>query len=131
VAGRCVSATIFCAHQDWPYEEAAKAMLAERRAGTPEEFSVTLCKLTGPFNQVFLDPHLNRMNGVNVCQIYFGGYVAYIKVDKRPTPHPFSDSILRPESVLRIVTRDMRESKHEMRVVGKIVQSPQNARKWQ
>src|SRR5918993_6098762 len=42
-----------------PYEQTAKAMLAEGREGSPEEFSVTLCKLTGPLNHMFLDPHLN------------------------------------------------------------------------
>ena len=111
------------------YEQAAKALLMTGHAGTPEEFSVTLCKLTGPLNQMFLDPHLQRIDGVNFCQIYLGGYVAYIKLDKRPTPSPFNQLILRPASMLKIVARDMRESKHEMRAVGKIMQSPQNARK--
>lgn len=114
-----------------PYEQAAKSMLLEGRAGTPEEFSVTVCKLTPPLNQMFLDPHPNRFDGINFCQIYLGTYIAYIKLDKRPTPYPFGGLILEPESRLKVVTRDMRQSRAEMGVVGKIVQSPQNARKWQ
>jgi len=106
-------------------------MLVEGQPGAPEEFSVTLCKLTPPLDQMFLDPHTELIDGINACRIYLGTYVAYIKLDKRPTPPPFGQLILRPDSMLKIVARDMRESRAEMKVMHTILHSPQNALRWQ
>jgi hypothetical protein len=44
-----------------------------------------------------LNPHTHRFAGINCIMFYLSGFVAYIKVDRRPPPDLFSDFIIRPD----------------------------------
>jgi hypothetical protein len=59
----------------------------------------------------FMDPFAERYDGVNVYRFYFGPYIAYIKVDRRPFAEPLSQTALGAQPFLTIIRRDHRSSK--------------------
>jgi len=77
--------------------------------GIPESYSILLAKFPKPLG--ILDPHNERLTEVNFCRFYLAEYVAYIKIDNRPTPEPFTDFILKPEAPLLLLARDPQLSK--------------------
>lgn len=94
-----------------PYEEKAKQMLDACDAGSPQEFAVLLGRFIEPGARILLDPHEDRCDGVNFCRFYLSGYVAYIKVDRRPAPDWMTPLLLMPDAPLKIVARSLKQSK--------------------
>lgn len=94
-----------------PYEEVARQLIEQRNPGTENDFSVTLAKFDHSLGSSILDPHRARFDNVNYCRFYLGGYVAYIKVDKRKAPKPFVDFMLKPVPPLYIICRNLERSK--------------------
>ena len=90
-----------------PYIAAAKQCIDRQDPGSPEEFSVFLARFDHPLGGTILDPHLQRIMGINFYRFYLGNYVAYIKVDKRETPEPCFPLVLSPNEPLKIVSRNM------------------------
>jgi hypothetical protein len=110
-----------------PFEDVAKRMIQARDPGPPEQFAVTVARLAGPLGATILDPHTDRSENVNYYRFYFGGYIGYIKVDRRPPPAmPFGPFVLRPNAPLKIIQRDPFQSK-EGDVVLDILEGPNNA----
>jgi len=98
-------------------------MLWSNSPGEAEEFSCFLAKFTDKtLRQMFMDPHREKRDGINYCRFYLFGYVLYIKVDKRPTPDFFRQFIIRANTPLYIVGRDISKSK-EQTVIFDIVKS--------
>lgn len=108
------------------FESIALQMFIDRNPGADEEFGVFLSRWRGSFDNVMLDPHTERQDGLNYCRFYLGHYVAHIKTDKRASRFPFSGLILRRDQPLRIVVRDVQQNRGEMRVLHKILFAPQN-----
>lgn len=108
-----------------PFEEIAKTMLLERRPGDSEEFSVVLARFTDPVGRVLLDPHTDRIESVDHIRMYLGGYVAYIKTDNRSAPGWMVTFQLKPNAPLKIIGRDITQSK-ELRIMQSILEQPQN-----
>lgn len=94
-----------------PYEEESKQLIEQRNPGIENDFSVTLAKFDHPLGSSILDPHPDRWDNVNYYRFYLGGYVAYIKVDKRKAPKPFVDFMLTPVPPLYIICRNLEKSK--------------------
>jgi hypothetical protein len=94
-----------------PYEEVAKRLIEHRDPGDAEIFSVILARFDHPLGTAILDPHPEKINQVIFCRFYLAGYIAYIKVDKRPTPEPFNKLILRDGMPASIICRTLENSK--------------------
>ena len=108
-----------------PWESTAREMIRDADPGSAETFCVTLAKFDETWGDSILDPHRAKWSGVNYVQFYLGGFVAYIKVDRRAPPEPFSKFVVAPNARLRIIGRDMVASP-EMRVLKDIVRRPKN-----
>jgi hypothetical protein len=102
-----------------PYEGAARTLIKTANPGSENEFSVTLAKFDHPLGGVILDPHPDKWDDINYCRFYLGGYVAYIKVDKRQTPDPHRSIMLREKPPLYVICRDLERSK-ELPLMKKI-----------
>jgi hypothetical protein len=108
-----------------PYEALAKELIEQRNPGSVDDFSVTLAKFDHPLGEPLLNPHAEKWEGVNYQRFYLGGYVAYIKTDKRKAPKPHSDFFMRADKPLQIIRRDLEQSK-ELPLMQKIVRAPKN-----
>jgi hypothetical protein len=109
-----------------PYEEQLREMIISGDPGTPELFSVILARFNSPFDKVtdtISDPFRTRFDGgVNYYVFYMGSFIAYIKIDKRPTPSNFARVQLTPNEPLIILTRDFLNSR-ELKIIKKVVAS--------
>lgn len=94
-----------------PHEEVVKRLVEHRDPGDAEDFSVILARFDHPLGASILDPHPEKIYQVNYCRFYLAGYIAYVKVDKRPTPEPFSKLILRYGMPTCIICRTLENSK--------------------
>lgn len=94
-----------------PFEEKLKQMILEDNPGSSDMFSVTLSKFSDPRIVEMLDPDRFKCHGLNYYRFYIAGYVAYIKVDKRP-PVDYMDRFkLKPNEPLLVILRDLHRSK--------------------
>lgn len=102
------------------YEEIAKTHINNKDPGAPDDFAITLAKFDHALGQTILDPHGEKWEGVKYYRFYFGGYVAYIKVDKRLAPPPLGDFVIAPAAPLRIIARNLDKSK-ELQIIKNVV----------
>ena len=77
----------------------------------------------------FFDPHHERPDGINYLRFYLGTFVAYIKVDQRPSPKPFSQFLLAPGQPLKIIGRDSWKSQ-EFSIMRDILTKSTRRRRW-
>jgi len=110
------------------YEEQAKAMLKETRPGDPQEFAVTLARFADPIGKAVLDPHPEKIEGVNYVRFYLAGYVAYVKVDRRPAPQFMSTFVLAPGGPLKLIGREFMQSQ-EFQLAKSIVARQQSLKR--
>lgn len=94
-----------------PFEQDLREMIAKTEPGAPDTFAVTLARFAEPAYTGMLDPHPDRYNGVNYVRFYLAGFVAYIKVDRRPPPDPLSDFIVRDDGPITVLLRSAKDSK--------------------
>lgn len=107
-----------------PFEAEAKELLKSEDAGDPETFAVFLAKFDEPLGEAVLGPYRERIDGINHCTFYLGGYIAHIKVDKRECAR-LSDFIVDPNKPLRIIKRQLVGSGEALAML-RIIQAPQN-----
>ena len=89
------------------FEHIAKDFIERRDPGTAEDFSVTLAKFDHPLGKTILDPHPEKHEGINYYRFYLGGYIAYIKADKRNASGLHRDFMMKQGEPLKILKRDM------------------------
>lgn len=94
-----------------PFEQELRTMIVAGEPGPPDRFAVILGRFDAPSYSAMLDPHPDRYNGVNYVRFYLAGFVAYIKVDRRPPQDPLAAFILRPDVPIAVVLRSAREGK--------------------
>ena len=95
-----------------PFEQAAKELILSRDPGAPEDFAVILAKFNASLaKHVTLDPDRLELWGVKWYRFYIAGYVAHVKVDKKPCPLPWSIISLSRDRPLVIMRKDFRKSK--------------------
>jgi hypothetical protein len=111
-----------------PLEHIAKKFIENRDPGTAEDFSVTLAKFDHFLGETILDPDRKKIEGLNYYRFYLGGYIAYIKADKRRSLGLHADLMMKPGEPLIIVHRDLNQSK-ELPLIQNIVLSANKGRK--
>ena len=92
-----------------PHEDRIRSMIDRAEPGNPEDYAVNLAFLTGKF-PITLDPHREKFGGVNYVRIYLAGWIAYVKVDQRPTPEALVNLSLSPDRPCWAVLRDFATS---------------------
>ena len=86
--------------------------------GRPEYFAVIATLFSSDVG--LLDPHSERIEHINYYHFYiFRGFTFFIKVDQRPTPEPFRDTILRDRKAFVVLRRDV--STGERRVIANVL----------
>jgi hypothetical protein len=86
-----------------PFEATIRRMLLDKNPGRADEFPMAICRLVGELDSSTLRPtRPMKDNGVNAYELGVPGYVAFIKVDKRPTPQPIGYLTLAPGNPLVI-----------------------------
>ena len=103
------------------FENIAKEHIANADPGDSEDFSVTLAKFDHPLSKPILDPHADKHSDVNYCRFYLASYIAYMKVDHKPTPTPLSQFAMAENRPLYILCRDFEESK-ELNLMKKLLE---------
>jgi hypothetical protein len=80
-----------------------RRMLLDKNPGRADEFPITIRRLIGEFDSSTMRPTKPFKDaGVNCYELGLPGYVAFIKVDERPTPQPIGDLTLAPGKPLVI-----------------------------
>ena len=102
------------------FEEIVKEYISKSDPGASDEFSVTLAKFDHPLAKPTLDPHADKFSGVDYFRFYLASYIAYIKVDRKPTPMPLSQFAMAENRPLYIVCRDFTKSK-ELKLMQKLI----------
>jgi hypothetical protein len=86
-----------------PFEAPIRQMLLDNNPGRADEFPITINRIVGEFDSNTLMGTVPiKDEGVNVYQLGLPGYVAFIKVDNRPTPKPIGNRTLAPNRSLVI-----------------------------
>lgn len=75
-----------------PHESRVREILFGDERGAPNPYETILAKF--PRSYGMLDPHMTRLKDINFVQMYLAEYVAYMKVDQRPTPGFLRDFVL-------------------------------------
>jgi hypothetical protein len=78
-----------------PFEATIRQMLLDKTPGRADEFPMFIYRLVGELDSSMIRPTvLFKDEGVNVYELGLPGYVAFIKVDKRPPPRPVRERVL-------------------------------------
>ena len=109
------------------FEDVARKHIANNDPGNSEMFSVTLAKFDHPLADPILDPHDDKCSGVNYLRFYLASYIAYIKVDHKPTPKPYSQFAMTENRSLYIICRDFKKSK-ELKLMVELVTADQRTK---
>jgi hypothetical protein len=103
-----------------PFEDTLKRMIVNNDPGDKNYFSVILTKFNNEsIATAMLNPHREKLEGINYYSIYLGGFKVFIKVDNRESSELMKNFILAPNSPLYVVIRDFRRSS-EFKVMKKI-----------
>lgn len=93
-----------------PFEDRLRTMILNEDPGDTQEFVVVLARFEDVEITAMLDPHPEKFDGISFCRFYLSGFVAYIKVDKRPTPSFLTDLRLQEDRPLIILARSLQNS---------------------
>jgi hypothetical protein len=86
-----------------PFEEKVRQMLQDKNPGLIDEFPILLFRLVDEIGSSTRRGTVQRnRDGINVYDLGLPGYIAIIKVDKRPTPQPLGSRVLAPGKPLII-----------------------------
>jgi hypothetical protein len=107
------------------FENQLRKMIIENDPGDEDSFSVTLGRwddaaINEGIGLGILSPWKRRFYGINYYSFYFGfGFLAFIKVDRRPVPPLVRRGILRPNKPLYIYIFELSGSE-EIKHIHKI-----------
>jgi hypothetical protein len=98
-----------------PHEARLHDRILAGDPGPPNDFSVFLSRWQVRPEHVGMEltqlsPYVWRLNGINMAKIFLGGFVFYIKCDKRPFNEPFPDIVLAPGRSIFAVPRQLEGS---------------------
>lgn len=91
-------------------EPSLRRMILDNDPGKPEAFAVTLSRFDHPAYRGIFDPHPERFDSINYVRFYLAGFVAHIKVDRRP-PLDFLSGLILKDGAPIIVLARSRNSK--------------------
>ena len=93
-----------------PFEDRLRTMILDEDPGDSLEFAIVLARFEDVEITAMLDPHPEKFDGISFCRFYLSGFVAYIKVDKRPTPSFLTDLHLQEDRPLIVLARSLQNS---------------------
>ena len=93
------------------FEPQLRRMILKGDPGDPDTFAIMMAKCEDRLGTIVLNPQPERWDEINYYRFYLAGYLAYIKVDRRPTPNFMSVLALDPEKPLIISVRALKTSK--------------------
>ena len=93
------------------FERKLRDMLRAGDPGAPDDFAVSLARFDDPRLTGMLDPHADRYDGIKYYRFYIAGFVAYIKVDRRPPPPSLTDFVVRDNMPIIVLMRASSGSK--------------------
>lgn len=98
-----------------PWEDRLSKFILDNNSGKDDENSVVLSLFVSSsgrekLKSTIMDPFREKWNGVNAYRVYFGGIVAYIKVDQRKLPQVLDQTMMRKNKPLLLVCRDLEKS---------------------
>jgi len=102
------------------FEDVAKQHIMNGNPGDSEDFSVVVSRFNHSLAKGTLDPHMYQNSGVNYIRFYLAGYMADMKVDRKPTPNPLSQITMAENRPLYIICRDFTKSK-ELELIKKLI----------
>lgn len=93
-----------------PFEDRLRTMLQDEDPGDSQDFAVVLARFEDIETTAMLDPHPERFDSISFCRFYLSGFVAYIKVDKRPLPHFMTELHMQKDRPLIVLARSLHNS---------------------
>ena len=93
-----------------PFEDRLRTMILNEDPGGSQDFAVVLARFEDIPITAMLDPHPEKYDGISFCRFYLSGFVAYIKVDNRPTPSFLTDLRFQEGKPLVVLARSLRKS---------------------
>jgi hypothetical protein len=104
------------------FEPQLRKMILKGDPGDPDTFAILMAKCEDRLGPIVLNPHPKRWWEVNYYRFYLAGYMAYIKVDRRPAPNFMGELALDPEKPLIMILRDLRTRK-DLKMMQNIARS--------
>jgi hypothetical protein len=104
------------------FEPQLRKMILKGDPADPDTFAIMMAKCEDRLGTIVLNPHPERRWDINYYRFYLAGYMAYIKVDRRPAPEFMGELALDPERPLIIILRELRTSK-DFKVMQHIARS--------
>lgn len=112
-----------------PYEALLRDCIRSSDPGEETTFPVVVQRYEYPTDLIpLLSPLAIRIQQVRFYQMFFGGYLAYVKVDKRNLPEGFSEIVLSPNRNLVAIARPFLGSK-ERKIMQKAARNARFKRK--
>ena len=105
-----------------PIEDRLRTMILNEDPGDSQDFAVVLARFEEVQITAMLDPHPAKYDGISFCRFYLSGFVAYIKVDKRPPPSFLEEFHLQEDRPLIVLVRSLRNTP-DGRIMGKLAES--------
>jgi hypothetical protein len=93
-----------------PFEGRLRTMILDRDPGGSQDFAVILARFGDSDITAMLDPHPEKFESVSFIRFYLTGFLAYIKVDQRPTPSVFADYRVQESGPLIVLSRKLHNS---------------------
>ncbi len=78
-----------------PHEKRIKQLLEDKNPSASDEYAVVLWRSEELISNAVRQPHRERYYGVSYIRFYIPGYMALIKVDKRPLYNKFASNSLK------------------------------------
>ena len=93
-----------------PFESQLRAMIMDENPGRSEDFAVILARFGDSDITAMLDPRREKFESVSFVKFYLTGFLAYIKVDQRPTPSAFADYRMQEGAPLIVLSQRLHNS---------------------
>jgi len=95
-----------------PFEHLAKQAVLAADPGNCDFFATVLARwhsrsLPEHLRRIHTSPYKDRLDGVNILRIYLGEFVAYVKLDSRVFPEPYSFFQMREQTTLVVCARNI------------------------
>lgn len=110
MASLCIKANLYKRISLGPFEDQLRTMILNEDPGDSQEFAIVLARFEDVEITAMLDPHPEKFDGISFCRFYLSGFVAYIKVDKRPAPSFLTDLHLQEDRPLIVLARSLQNS---------------------
>ena len=108
------------------YQDKVQSILVNNTALDKDEYSFFISRFDDQyFGSTMLDPRLERWDGVNYYRIYLGGFIAHMKLDKRPSSPSFAPFVQKGTSDLIVLARELKTSA-EFEIMQQIVKQNLN-----